>query len=391
MDQRLADLIEQIGMDRWAAFAADADNRLVWVSTELRELLRKADDGALGIGEHALNAMLRPAWVESMTPETGLAMLQKAAAYLLSDGLPDEVLRALPPPFAELVSAVEPVEAPALWSGTFDFVPTVGAAYPVDYIVAPARTADGELIGTFVLSYVGVRPGLLAQLGRGDADMYERMARAAAPARHAAAIVFADIESSGALSRTLPTAAYFQLIRELTAAFDATVAEESGIVGKHAGDGWTGFILAEDAGGASAAVSGSVRLARRLREQAVVTAESLAVKGKDPLRINVGIHWGAAIYLGQLVPNGRLEVTALGDEVNECARIQDCATGGSVLISKPALELLDPSDAKALGIDPAQAVYRPLSDFDTASEKTKRDAATLAVASIDTICLSASD
>jgi hypothetical protein len=42
-------------------------------------------------------------------------------------------------------------------------------------------------------------------------------------------------------------------------------------------------------------------------------------------------HWGGALYLGQIVTGGRLEITALSDEVNECARIRQTAPNGSLL------------------------------------------------------------
>ncbi|MBW3609161.1 MAG: hypothetical protein KY463_12555, partial [Actinobacteria bacterium] len=56
--------------------------------------------------------------------------------------------------------------------------------------------------------------------------------------------------------------------------------------------------------------------------------------------VNVGLHWGGALYMGQLVTGGRLEVTALGDRVNEAARIQASARDGEVLASKSLIEHL---------------------------------------------------
>jgi class 3 adenylate cyclase len=49
--------------------------------------------------------------------------------------------------------------------------------------------------------------------------------------------------------------------------------------------------------------------------------------------------------------SGRAEVAALGDEVNEAARIEACASGGRALASKALVERLDPPDAAALGLD----------------------------------------
>jgi class 3 adenylate cyclase len=88
-----------------------------------------------------------------------------------------------------------------------------------------------------------------------------------------------------------------------------------------------------------------------------------AAESGEELVLNVGLHWGATVYMGQLVTDGRLEVTALGDEVNECARIQESARDGCVLASKALIEHLDDGDAAAVGIDCAAAVYDALADL----------------------------
>ena len=54
---------------------------------------------------------------------------------------------------------------------------------------------------------------------------------------------------------------------------------------------------------------------------------------------------------------GRSEVTALGDEVNEAARIEACAAGGRALASKSLIERLDSGDAMALGLDSDGITY----------------------------------
>lgn len=99
-------------------------------------------------------------------------------------------------------------------------------------------------------------------------------------------------------------------------------------------------------------------------------------------RLNVGVHWGTNLYIGQVATEGRLEVTALGDAVNEAARIEQSATGGRVLASKPLLERLSPEDASALGLDPARLAYEPVAELQGASEKAARDAGSIGVADV---------
>ena len=68
--------------------------------------------------------------------------------------------------------------------------------------------------------------------------------------------------------------------------------------------------------------------------------------------MNVGVHWGGTLYMGQVVTGGRLEVTALGDEVNECARIQQAARNGAAYASKALIERLSAADSELPGADP---------------------------------------
>ena len=101
------------------------------------------------------------------------------------------------------------------------------------------------------------------------------------------------------------------------------------------------------------------------------------------LSLRFGLHWGATLYIGRILTVGRSEVTALGDEANETARIEACATGGRTLASKSLIERLDRTDAATLGIDPARITYTQLADLDTATDKARRDAPAIAVCHIN--------
>jgi class 3 adenylate cyclase len=101
--------------------------------------------------------------------------------------------------------------------------------------------------------------------------------------------------------------------------------------------------------------------------------------GEEGLVMRCGLHWGATVQVGRLVTAGRLEATAIGDEVNEAARIEACATGGRALASKALIERLSADDARALGIDPDALRYTMLGDLPSATEKARRDAPAIAV------------
>jgi class 3 adenylate cyclase len=112
-----------------------------------------------------------------------------------------------------------------------------------------------------------------------------------------------------------------------------------------------------------------------------------AVAGKSDLdagdlRLRFGLHWGSSLYVGQIATSARTEVTALGDQVNEAARIEACAGGGLMLASKDVVERLTPGDAAGLGLDPDHMTYRMLADLDAETGKARRDAPVLAVCEI---------
>ena len=95
-----------------------------------------------------------------------------------------------------------------------------------------------------------------------------------------------------------------------------------------------------------------------------------------------GLHWGATLYVGRILTAGRSEVTALGDEVNETARIEACATGGRTLASKSLIERLNPTDAESIEIDPSRTTYMPLAELTTATTRPARDAPSIAVCEV---------
>jgi class 3 adenylate cyclase len=141
---------------------------------------------------------------------------------------------------------------------------------------------------------------------------------------------------------------------------------------------WSRSLLAEVAGSESAAARNCIVAARTLREAlGEVAARSDLEPGDIVLRF--GLHWGSKLYLGQIATSGRTEVNALGDEVNETARIEACATGGRTLASKDLLERLEPNHAAELGLDPDRITYTALGDLDAATENARRDAPAIAV------------
>lgn len=153
------------------------------------------------------------------------------------------------------------------------------------------------------------------------------------------------------------------------------------IVGWHAGDGVTGFFLAETAGSESGAARSCIEAARAVQDVVVAAVERSDLHDES-VTFRFGLHWGARLYVGQIQTAGRSEVAALGDEVNDAARIEACASGGRTLVSKDLRESLTVEDAEALAIDFRQTKYTVLAELPTATEKARRDAPAIAVCEV---------
>jgi class 3 adenylate cyclase len=218
----------------------------------------------------------------------------------------------------------------------------------------------------------------------GDLDHLQRMHQLATASRRPAAVLFADLEGSAQLSKRMPTAAYFKLIRRITRAADQCVVEAGGLVGRHAGDGVAAFFVAETLGSDSTAARACIAAAKALQSAMADLAERQDLAPTD-VTVRAGLHWGATLHIGSIITIGRTEVTALGDAVNEASRIEACASGGRILASKDLVERLDLADAALLGIDPDRMSYTQLGDLETATEKARRDAPAIPVCDVAAI------
>jgi class 3 adenylate cyclase len=287
---------------------------------------------------------------------------------------------------AAIIEDVEPVPTPPFWSFAMDLVQPDMPPARIWCHSARLHDRDGRCFGILRLYATGLRARILALVARGDETLFERMARAVEPAPRPAAVLFADLEASGVLSKRLPSSAYFTLLRAITTEIDRVVIECGGIVGKHAGDGVTAFFLSDECGSDSAAARAAIAAARGVSSAATEAAEHLAEHGpvlqEDECLLNIGMHWRPSLYIGQVVTGGRLEITALGDEVNECARIQQAAREGQLLASRALVERLTDTDARAAGLDRARLRYTTVAELPGAGEKAVRDAGALAVVDV---------
>lgn len=305
--------------------------------------------------------------------------------WVLADtpGGREELRERVDPRLRDIVDGLNPAGVATATSFTFHGIYSAAMA-PVDIPTTMVRLRDdtGQIAGTAVLQKPAVGMAVLTRIGAmGDLRHFERVDQVTRPGRRPAAILFADLESSSRLARGLSTASYFALVRRLAIAADQSVINAGGLVGSHAGDGVVAFFLAETSGSESAAARACIAAARALRDAVSDVAAKSDLQADDVV-LRFGLHWGANLYVGQITTSGRTEVTALGDQVNEAARIEACATGGLALASKDLIERLTPDDAAALDLDPDHVTYSALSDLHTATEKARRDAPAIAVCAV---------
>lgn len=383
-DPALAGAARALEAGGFAAELWDASWRLAYTTTEFRTIVSagREETEIAGLGEHILSpamSAIRESWPAGPTFESFRESLREWGGLVLgtSPGGQEALLEVADPRFTELLKEIVPGRPPSATITRVDVKfgsETVGN----DVLVVCLHDDDGRRAGYALIAKPEMRATVLAMLALGDARLFERMSELLEPARRPAAVMFADLEGSSLLARRLPTPAYFTLIRRLVRGADRAVVRAGGIVGKHVGDGVTAFFLAHDAGSESAAARASIEAMRAIRAAARTVADRSGL-GTAETTMRFGLHWGATLYVGRLLTSGRAEVTALGDEMNEAARIEACATGGRALASKALLERLDATDAGALDVEPGQLSYTPLGDLPTANEKARRDAPAIAV------------
>lgn len=369
------------------AFIVDPEWRLMYVTDELRITFggygRLAD---FAFGAHFFgpeSTVASRGWQFGVnTEELMRGYFEQLGGLMLTDASGDrDALRAqIDPSFHDIVDRLEPDPR-----GAVAFVTAatgLGRSVGVASLALRVRGGDGRLAGTVIITKPDAGMALIgAATSMNDPRHFERTQLVARADRRPAAILFADLDGSSALARRLPTATYFAVGRRLVRAADQCVVEAGGIVGRHVGDGIVAYFLAETLGGESAAARACIDTARALRSatDAVAARSELA---PEEVTLRFGLHWGSTLYVGNITTSGRSEVTALGDEVNEAARIEACATGGRALASKALVERLDTADAAALGLDPARLAYTALAELATATDKARRDAPAIAVCDV---------
>lgn len=379
-----ATVLEETGHVGWIF---DAEWNSVHVSDELRLMWADASGGDKATfprGVHLFSSEMVQAsetWrFGATTVDYWRGFLREIGGVILADTSREQLCEQVDPVLRDVIDELTPEPATVSW---FPFVGAgVGEARAAPMMVTRIRDENGRLCGTVLVGKPTVGMSTLIGMAHArDVPHLERMERLSRAGRRSAAILFADLEGSSPLSRRLSTARYFSLGRRLVRAADRSIVESGGLVGRHVGDGVVAFFPSETYASESAAARACIEAAHSLRHAVARVAGDTGLE-PDEVTLRFGLHWGAALYIGRITTLARTEVTALGDEVNEGARIEACATGGRALASKNLVERLEATDAAVLGLDPDNIVYTPLAELPTASDKAKRDAPAIAVCEV---------
>jgi class 3 adenylate cyclase len=371
----------------WAQLL-DANWRYVYETDDLGSTF--ADMGRatpLPLGSHLLSEEANEHFAAFISAQRDVQTLRRwfltlgPLALANMHGDRDQLRRVVDPRVADLVDELEPRDLPNLWVHHAEWI-TAGARASGPTVWLRIDRGCGDFAGICLLAKPAAGMADLARAtATADLTHLQRMRALERPNRQPAAILMADLEASSPLARRLSSAQYFAFARRLVRAADDCVIDAGGIVGRHVGDGVVAFFLAQTAGSESSAAKACITAARALRGAlGAIAVRSDLPEGEIDMRF--GLHWGATLYVGRILTRGRSEVTALGDEMNETARIEACATGGRTLASKALIERLDRADADALGIDTARTAYTPLADLPTATDKALRDAPLIAVCEV---------
>jgi len=388
-DPALAEVAVALRDSGYFAEIVDAAWRLVYVTDDLR-LAAGANVQLVPVplGVHRFG----PEWLScreqsrtgSVAVEAARQVFAQVGALVLADtpGGREELRTLIDPRLRDIADSFAPAVRVVATSGAVDGYGPAGSRPRMLWSAVRVPDGDGRIAGTAVMLKPEAKMSVLATMAAlGDLRHLNRMQGVTKAGRRAAAILFADLEASSQLARRLSTAGYFALGRRIVRVADQCVVDNGGLVGRHTGDGVGGFFLAETAGSESQAARCCIQAARNLKAALAEVAVRSDLRPEE-LVMRFGLHWGSTLYVGQIATSGRMEVTALGDEVNEGARIEACAAGGRTLASKDLLERLDPDAAGALGLDPHRLTYTPLAELPSASEKARRDAPAIAVCEV---------
>jgi adenylate cyclase len=139
-------------------------------------------------------------------------------------------------------------------------------------------------------------------------------------------MLFADVRGSTALSEQMSATQFSQLINRFYVEATNAIIQEDGLVEKLAGDAVAAFWGAGIAG-------------PKYVERTIHTAQNiLKIMDQQNIPVGIGVHTGVAYFGAMGSADGLVNISAIGDEVNQAARMASKAAAGEIIISETALK-----------------------------------------------------
>lgn len=368
------------------AWVYDKEMRLLFATDEVR----RSHGGSQGLASMPIGMLMYSAEAGEVLKSLPSPTYSEVAArdhfakqfpyWLESAGSRESLREIVDPLVSDLVDSLPEVKVSSASSVQWAAQEEWGINLGTWSTMFDVRDTSGQLVGRVQLLKPAVGMSIIGMITSvGDVRHLERAQKVAKADRRPGAILFADLQASTRLSRRMSTSDYFALSRRLIRAADRCVVDAGGLVGRHLGDGVTAFFLVELLGSESAAAKAAIIAARELRVATTEIATRSGLESEDVI-LRFGLHWGATLYVGLFKSVARSEVNAMGDEVNEASRIEACAVGGKSLASKALIERLNRNDLDELDLE--DVTYALLGELETATEKARRDAASIAVCDV---------
>jgi adenylate cyclase len=256
----------------------------------------------------------------------------------------------------------------ATWSPLIDqveFVNLIGDTCTLDVRASALRGEGGADLGVVI-----VAEDVTTELKRKQA-LYRCMPHhvveelmadpdqlAVAGERTEVTALFADLRGFTSLTVRTPVEEVVTLLNRFLTLATETIFELEGILDKFIGDAVMAVFGVPQPRPDDALRA--VRAALRLQEKVAALSAERAAQGLSPIGLGIGLSTGEAI-VGHFGSVQRLEYTAIGEEVNVAARLEEVAPAGTILISPRTLEKVQDAVAvEPLGPRSLQGLAEPL-------------------------------
>ena len=155
------------------------------------------------------------------------------------------------------------------------------------------------------------------------------------------AILFSDIRGFTSIAEGLTPAGTFDFLNDYLARAGPVIRAHGGFIDKYVGDAIVALFPQRPNGALDAAI-GLQREVRRFNEDR-------AQKGRAPIAIGVGVHFGP-VMLGTIGEEQRLETTVIADAVNVASRLEGMTkvVGAPIIASAALVEALDDAGSYCL-------------------------------------------